>query len=145
METNQYVATDGTAAPSRRPIGAVRGPAGTWLLSFVTFGIYFLVWYYKVNRELRDFDSSIKVKPGGAVCTLVFGGILFGIPPIVSLVKTGGRINQAQRIAGIQADCSGGLGFLLSILFGLNVVYYQSHLNKVWAAYGSPAAGTPSR
>jgi hypothetical protein len=142
MSVNQSTSTGTAPSTGHSLAGATRGPGVTWLLSVVTFGIYFYVWYYKVNRELRDFDSSIQVKPGGAVCTIMFGWILIGIPPIVSMVKTGNRISQAQRIAGVQESCSGGVGFLLSLLFGLNVAYYQSHLNKVWAVYGSPAEGT---
>ena len=31
----------------------------------ITLGIYFFVWYYKVNREARDLDSRIEVKDEG--------------------------------------------------------------------------------
>ncbi|MGZ4663863.1 MAG: DUF4234 domain-containing protein, partial [Frankiaceae bacterium] len=31
--------------------GKTRGPWAVWLLSIITFGIYFLVWYYKINNE----------------------------------------------------------------------------------------------
>jgi hypothetical protein len=107
------------------------------LLSIVTFGIYYLVWYYKINREIAEFDTSIRVSPGGAVVAITLGALLAGIPPIVSTVKTGGRIAQAQHTAGAPATCSGGVGFLLWILIGLNTIYYQSRLNELWTRFGA--------
>lgn len=124
-----------------RQLGKTRSPVAVWLLSIVTFGIYYLVWWYKINREVRDFDPSIKVSPGVAVIAVSIGGVLIGIPPIVSTVKTGGRIGRAEQVGGLPGSCSGGIGFLLSILFGLNTVYYQSHLNQLWAAQHASEAG----
>ena len=48
-------------------LGKTRSPFGVWVLTFVTLGIYGLVWHYKVNRELRDFHPSIQVNPGLAL------------------------------------------------------------------------------
>src|SRR5947208_1103290 len=36
----------------------VRHPAIVFALVFVTLGIYYLVWYYKVNRELRALGRA---------------------------------------------------------------------------------------
>src|SRR3954451_20925451 len=62
------------AAPARHAtpiiLGKVRSPVGCWLLVVITLGIYGLFWYHHTNRELRDFDSSIVVKPGLAVLAL---------------------------------------------------------------------------
>jgi len=121
--------------------GKTRNPWGVWLLSLVTLGIYHLYWYYKVNAELRDYNETILVQPGIALMAILFGGLLCGIPPIVSWVKTGGRIAHAQRIAGRLERCSGLVGFLLQLL-GFGVVYYQSQINKVWDSYGNPEPGT---
>ncbi|HXH59562.1 DUF4234 domain-containing protein [Iamia sp.] len=113
-----------------------------WGLSIVTFGIYALVWYHKVNREVREYDPSISVQPGVAVLALSLGGFLCGIPPLVSWVNTGGRIAQAQRGAGIEDRSSGLIGLLLYFLAGFGISYYQSHLNKIWEAHGSLSPGT---
>lgn len=107
----------------------VRGPVNVWLLAIVTFGIYGLVWYYKVNRELRDFDPTIEVKPGLAVLAM-----FVPIAGWVSIVHTGKRIAHAQQSAGLPATCSGGVGLLLTFFFGLYTLYYQGHLNKLWEA-----------
>ena len=62
---------------------------------------------------------------------------------LVSVVRTGCRIRQAQEAAGTSERCSGGLGFLFVLLLGTHLVYYQSQLNKVWDRYGNPPEGTP--
>jgi hypothetical protein len=121
--------------------GKTRNPWAVWGLGLLTLGIYSLVWYYKINREARDFDSRINVQPGVAVLAITLGGVLF-IPPIVSWVKTGSRIGTAEQLAGLRGRTSGLVGLLLMFVFGFGVVYYQAHLNKVWAAFGTPAAGT---
>jgi hypothetical protein len=114
-----------------------------WLLSLVTFGIYGLYWYYKVNEETREYEPAVNVQPGIAVCALIFGGFTLGIATIVSLVKTGGRISQAQRASGTTARCSGGLGLLFALLLATHLVYYQSQLNKTWDRHGNPPPGSP--
>lgn len=105
-------------------------------LSLITFGIYYLYWWYKINEEVGAFDQSIKVEP---VLSLL--AMFVPIANIVTIVKTGGRIGQAERSAGNPSPCSGGLGFLLSLIFGMNIIYYQGHLNKLWEQHGGrPAA-----
>jgi hypothetical protein len=117
--------------------GKTRNPWGVWLLSAVTFGIYGLWWYYTVNSELREFDDHINVQPGIALLAC-----FFGITNLVSWVRTGGRIGQAQRYAGSEHRCSGLIGILLGII-GLSIVYYQSQINKIWDMYANPEPGTP--
>jgi Domain of unknown function (DUF4234) len=115
--------------------GKIRDPLGVWLLSIVTLGIYYLVWWYKINREVGEFDPTIRVSPGVAVVAITVGGLIV-VPPFVSTVMTGVRISQVQRAAGLEPSCSGLLGVLLWLLFGLNTIYYQAELNKVWKRSG---------
>ncbi|MDI2125171.1 DUF4234 domain-containing protein [Yinghuangia seranimata] len=118
------------------PIGKTRSPWGVWGLIFITLGIYHLVWYYKINREIRDF-ARVEVTPGVAVLAVSLGGYLI-VPPFVSLANTAGRVRQTQSVAGRNQDCSSGLVILLAILIGLHMPYIQRRLNEVWAAYGAP-------
>jgi hypothetical protein len=115
-----------------RRVGKTRGPVAVWLLSAVTLGIYFLIWWYKINREVRDFAPSIGVSPGVATLAVSVGSLVV-VPPIVSIVRTGRRIAAAQQSAGLPPTCSGVVGFLLSLVLGVNVIYYQAVLNQVWA------------
>jgi hypothetical protein len=125
----------------QRRAGKTRNPLVVWLLSLVTLGIYQLYWYYQVNREAREYEPTVDVRPGIAVVAVTLGGLLI-VPPWVSVFRTGGRIARAQTAAGVRDRCSGLLGLVLVLVFDLWVFYYQSQLNKVWARHDHPEPGT---
>jgi hypothetical protein len=111
----------------------LRNPWGVFLLVIVTLGIYYLVWYYKANRELRDFGSD--VSPGVALLAITLGGLII-IPPFVSEWRFFKRIGEAQQRAGLEHRISHVTGFLLYlialILLPFEAVYGQHHLNRLW-------------
>ena len=108
----------------------------------ITLGIYFFVWYYKVNREAGDFDSRIEVNPAVSVIAVLFGWIII-VPPFVSIYRTGGRIAEMQRTAGLDPTCIPIVGLLLTFVLHLEPLYYQYELNRIWAHYGNPPEGAP--
>ena len=114
----------------------VRNPFLVFVWPFVTFGIYYLVWYYKINRELRD-ASGIAVSPILALLAITIGWIVI-VPPFVSWYRTFGRIVEAQRAAGVTNEASAVLGFILYVIavffLPVEVIYAQDELNKVWRA-----------
>jgi uncharacterized membrane protein len=95
----------------------------------ITLGIYFFVWYYKVNREARDF-ARIEVSPAVSVIAVLFGWIII-VPPFVSIYRTGERVAQMQRAAGLEATCIPIVGLLLTFVFHLDSLYYQYELNRI--------------
>jgi len=139
MSTSDQAVSLHAAAPSR-VVGKTRHPWGVWLLGFTI--IYPLIWYFKINKEMRDFDPNIDVQPGLSVVAVTFGLLLIGIPPLVSWAHTTTRIQRAQKLSGSRARCSFLLCFVCGFL-SFGPVYVQSQLNKVWAQYGNPAPGTP--
>lgn len=111
-----------------------------WLVwPFITLGIYHLVWWYKVNREARDF--GIVVDPFISLLALLIGWIII-IPPFVSIYRTGQRIGAMQRAAGMAPTCSGVIGVILAFVFGLYSLYYQHELNRLWDHLGNPLEGS---
>jgi hypothetical protein len=113
-----------------------------WLVwPLITLGIYHLVWWYKINREARDFDENIQVEPVLSLLALVPGGLII-IPPFVSVYRTGERIAQMQEDAGMERSCNGWLGLVLSFFFSLHALYYQNELNRIWARLGEPQEGS---
>src|SRR3984885_3758297 len=113
-----------------------------WLIwPFITLGIYHLVWWYKINREARDFDENIKVEPVLSLLALVPGAVII-IPPFVSVYRTGERIGQMQEDAGMERSCNGWIGLVLSFFLSLHALYYQSELNHIWARLGEPEEGS---
>jgi drug/metabolite transporter (DMT)-like permease len=114
-------------------LGKRRNPFAAWLgLPLITFGIYGLVWVYKTNRELSQYDRRITVNPVMSVlaCTL---GVVLIVPPFVAAWRLGTRTAQAQRAAGLP-EVSTGVAFLL-FLVGFGPLYLQSEINKIWARY----------
>ncbi|MGZ4617384.1 MAG: DUF4234 domain-containing protein [Frankiaceae bacterium] len=115
--------------------GKTRGPWAVWLLSIITFGIYFLVWYYKINNEARQYDPRIDVEPGVSVLA-IFPGSWIIVPPLISFYNTGKRIGQEQRAAGLPDTCNGWIGLILYVfVFGTGQIYYQYEINKVLDRY----------
>ena len=114
----------------------------TWLIwPLITLGIYHLVWYYKINREARDFDENITVEPVVSLLAITVGWIII-IPPYVSIYRTGERIAQMQEDAEMERTCNGWIGLVLSFFFGLYSLYYQYELNRIWARLGNPEEGS---
>jgi hypothetical protein len=127
------------AAPVMRVLPKRRNPFAVWLgLPLLTLGIYVLVWYYKTNAETQ-FSPRVKVNPALALLTVVLGGPWI-IPSLVSFWRTGERICEAQRAAGLKPTCSPGLGMCLSFI-GFAPLYYQIQMNKVVDSYPGALAG----
>jgi hypothetical protein len=111
------------------------------VLIVVTLGLYYLYWYYAINRELRDFgsgrDSRLAISPGVSLLAITIGGFLL-VPPFVSAYRTVKRVQVAEELAGIQAHAriNHALGFLLFVIgfvfFPIEVFYLQAHLNRMW-------------
>jgi len=131
--TPQPPSSGSSAANGWGVLGKRRHPLAVWLgLPLITLGIYGLVWVYKTNRELSQYDRRVQVNPAMSVlaCTL---GVVLVVPPFVAVWRLGTRTAQAQRAAGV-AEVSPGLSFLLFVV-GFGPLYLQSQINKIWARY----------
>jgi heme/copper-type cytochrome/quinol oxidase subunit 2 len=118
----------------------VRGPWVVFLLAIVTFGVYYFVWYYRINRELRDYGRAMGAaglgnSPFVSLLAVTVGWILL-VPPFVSMFRTFERIATAQQVAGIGREASPLLGILLYLLafhfLPVELPYAQIELNKIW-------------
>jgi hypothetical protein len=123
----------------------IRNPLGTVGLSIITLGIYYLFWWYFINREMRDLGRARSVdlgqNPANSVLALFPGSIII-VPAIVTLWTTSGRIERSQEAVGIDRRVSGPIIFILLLLIGpVGIWYAQSELNKVWEADRSGSAG----
>lgn len=118
-----------------------RNPVMTWLVfPLITLGIYQLVWYYKINKEMAEFDRRRQVPVAGPALVMFFLGWT-GIALLISYYNTGQRIQNAQRAAGLAPTCSPAVSCVLAIVFGLSTFYMQSELNKIVEHYGSAPEG----
>jgi hypothetical protein len=118
----------------------IRNPWGAFLLAIVTLGIYYLVWYYKVNRELRDYGRAVGRDLGDSPVTSLLAvtlGWLVIVPPFVSMFRFFGRVAEAEEAAGLGEQRGVqwlGFGlFVLALYFlPLEIPYGQAELNRVW-------------
>jgi hypothetical protein len=115
----------------------VRRPWAVALLSILTLGIYSVVWYYKVNREMRDYGASsgdsdlAGSKPVQSVLAVTIGSVLV-IPTLISYVRMVGRVQRVERIAS--GESRGG-GWLIALLLGSEVVGFLAGLAGTSALY----------
>lgn len=113
-----------------------------WLVwPLLTLGIYHFVWYFKINREARDFDDRTEADPVLSVLAITLGALII-VPVFVSIYQSGARVALMQRSAGVTPSCNPWIGLILSFFAGLHALYYQHELNEIWRHYGSPGEGT---
>jgi hypothetical protein len=122
----------------------IRSPWAAALLPIITLGIYHFVWWYRINRELRDYGQAkgydLGQNPTNSLLALV-PGFLIIIPPYVTYWRGTKRVQGASRIAG-QDPLNGWIALILFILIGPAYwAYMQVSLNKVWEQEAEPVAG----
>ena len=125
-----------------------RDPLAIVGLSIITLGIYFLVWYFKTNKELAALGRSrgteaLGTSPGVSLLAVTLG-VLVIVPPFVSLFHTWKRLQAAEKLTGVDGT-DAGLGFLLSVFLApIGHYMFQADLNKVLTAQaGEPALSAP--
>jgi hypothetical protein len=118
-------------------VAKIRNPWAVLGLALITLGIYYVFWYYFINREMRDLGQSRGVDLGHSPITSVLAitlGVIIIIPPFVSIWKTGRRMEGTQRTAGVSGG-NGPLFFVLHIIPIVSLfapVYMQTELDKAW-------------
>jgi hypothetical protein len=122
--------------PSRASV-KLRSPWAVALLPFITLGIYHLVWWYRINRELRDVGHANGVDLGQSPTNsllALFPGALIIIPPLVSYYRGTNRVIEAARLTGTE-PVNGWIALILFIVIQPAYwAYLQSSLNKAWGA-----------
>src|SRR5437867_1516785 len=118
-----------------------RNPLGVLGLSFVTFGIYFFYWYYKINDELRSFKHDETISPVRSLMAMIFGWIII-VPPFIAMYNTAKHMQAVEQRLAIQPQLEPALVIVIMLFVSIgNGVYIQEHLNRVWdraADAGSP-------
>lgn len=125
----------------------VRSPWAAALLPLITFGIYHLVWWYRINRELRDYGQAkgydLGQNPTNSVLAL-FPGALIIVPALVTYWRGTKRVMSASRLAG-QESLNGWIAIILYVLIAPALwAYIQVSLNDVWQAEATPLPGEPA-
>jgi hypothetical protein len=115
-------------AASSTSAGTLRSPWAVWGLCTVTLGVYYLVWYVRLNQEIARAAGV-----DAAVGTV--GLWLSQCVPVVnwvSLARTAQRLAAAQERAGAEPAVSTARTLLASLWFGSQTRYLQRHANRLW-------------
>jgi hypothetical protein len=130
-------------------VARVRNPWAVLALSLVPF--YALVWWYAINRELRDLGrvharTGFGERPG--LSALAFSGasvLTLFVALVWTVVATMRRIRRAQDLVGTSERLNvwtAAALWILTLGFG-GIVYAQRQLNEVWLAQEPSTAREP--
>ena len=69
--------------------GKIREPLGVIGLGIITLGIYSIVWYYKINKEMAEIGQAkgtdeCGTNPTNSLLAVVPGALACGIPTLIS-------------------------------------------------------------
>ena len=123
----------------------VRSPWAAALLPLITLGIYHLVWWYRVNRELSDYGKSkgydLGQNPTNSLLALFPGGLII-VPALITYwrgVEAGhAGLRPRRQGAAQRLDRDHPLPAALAGTLGLHAGLAQRHL-----APGSRGAAGP--
>ncbi len=122
----------------------VRNPWAVALLPIITLGIYHLVWWYKVNKEMKAFGEArgydLGRKPMNSLLALFPGGIII-IPALITYWNGTKRVQGTSALVG-REPVNGWLVLVLLLLLPWAMyAYLQTSLNQVWEQELSAAPG----
>jgi hypothetical protein len=116
------------SVPIAQPLGKKRNPFAVLVLSFITFGIYHLYWYGKINAEIRRHDPRIRVSPALAVLAQ-----FIPIANLISGYNTAERVKRLEMADRMPSQISPTASVLFLLFFYIGYpIQVQSHLNAQW-------------
>lgn len=125
-----------------------REPLGVLGLSFITLGIYFLYWYYKINDEIKRFEHDDSISPTRSLMALLFGWIII-VPPFIAMYNTAKHVRTIEERMGVTSQLEPALVIVIMVLVSIgNGLYIQEHLNAIWgraAGVGAITSGPLSQ
>jgi hypothetical protein len=120
-------------------VGKVRTPIITVALTIVTLGIYGVVWYFKVNKEMAEIGKAkgtteCGTSPGTSLAALIPGGLVI-IPALVSYWNACKRLQKTNEVTGGGDTMEPPLLWLLMLLISpVGQYLFQGYLNNALQA-----------
>jgi mannose/fructose/N-acetylgalactosamine-specific phosphotransferase system component IIC len=111
-----------------------RNPLGVLGLSLITLGVYFFVWYFKINDELRRALDDQSISPVRSLMAMIFGWLII-VPPFIAMYNTAKHVQDLETRRGVPQTVEPALTVILMVLFSFgNGIYVQEHLNRAWGS-----------
>ncbi len=114
------------------------------LLPIITLGVYHIVWWYKINKELKEYGEAkgfdLGQNPTNSWLALFPGGLII-IPAIMTYINGTKRVQGAAKIAN-KDPVNGWLVLVLYLVLSIGMwAYLQSSLNAIWEQEAEPLEG----
>ena len=123
-----------------------RNPLGVLGLTFITIGIYFFVWYFKINKEVKAFKRDETISPTRSLMAIIFGWLII-VPPFIAMWNTAKHVQDMEQRVGVQQTLEPAIVIILIFVFSFgNGIYIQEHLNRALdrASGGTQAPAAPA-
>jgi hypothetical protein len=107
----------------------LRSPIGVSFLSFITAGIYYLYWFYRVNEEAAIISRDEDANPGLSLFAASLGALLI-VPVFWTHWTTAKRVGDAT---GYPVSVAANVAFSIVLLPLAGLLYtfwLQGKLNK---------------
>jgi hypothetical protein len=120
-----------------------RNPLGVLGLTIITLGIYFLIWYYKINDEVQRAENDQTMSPTRSPHgdDLRLADHRSAVHRHVQHRK---HVQAMETRFGVGQTVEPALTVVLMLVFTFgNGIYIQEHLNRAWDAAGSHAPAQP--
>src|SRR3954449_284429 len=122
----------------------IRSPWAVALLPINTLGIYHLVWWYKINKEMKAYGQAkgfdLGQNPTNSVLALFPGGLII-VPALITYWNGTKRVQGAAKVAGYE-PVNGWIALVLYLLLAPAYwAYLQVSLNEVWRKEAEPKPG----
>jgi hypothetical protein len=122
----------------------IRSPWAVALLPIITLGIYHLVWWYRINRELRDYGQAkgydLGQNPTNSLLALFPGGLII-VPALITYWRGTKRVQGAAKVAGTEPP-NGWISLVLYVIVSIGFwAYLQVSLNQLWRAEAETLPG----
>jgi hypothetical protein len=125
----------------------IRSPWAVALLPLATLGVYHFVWWYRINRELRDYGQArgadLGQNPTNSLLALIPGSLLL-VPALVTYWRGFKRVQAAEDISGAER-ANGWIALIFYFLLAPALwAYEQASLNAIWEREADPQPGEPA-
>jgi hypothetical protein len=78
-------------------------PLGVLGLTILTLGVCFLVWYFKINDDLRRAKNDQRISPTRSLMAMIFGWLLI-VPPFIAMYNTAKHVRDLESRRGGGSD-----------------------------------------